>query len=178
MRKMSVSFVMSYVRPSVCLSVSHWKDFHENWYWKIFRKCAQKIQIRLKYDKNSGTSCENVWKFMIMSRLMLLRLRKIVETIKTHFRFNIFFLEQRDVYDLMWENMVEPVLSMYYRAAIRWIIEPTDATIIRRIFLELNQSKHVSGIIMPIIRRTRTRLVKTSCGDVWLCWLWLCGAVV
>jgi hypothetical protein len=46
---------------------------------------------------------------------------------------------------------------------IRWIIDPTDATIIRRIFLELNQSQHVSGIIMPIIRRTRTKLVKTSC---------------
>jgi hypothetical protein len=47
----------------------------------------------------------------------------------------------------------------------------TDATIIRCIFLELNQSEHVSGIIMPIIRRTKTRLVKTSCEDAWLCWL-------
>jgi glycerol uptake facilitator-like aquaporin len=28
---------------------------------------------------------------------------------------------------------------------IRWIIEPTDATIIRCIFHELNQSQHVSG---------------------------------
>jgi H+/Cl- antiporter ClcA len=33
-------------------------------------------------------------------------------------------------------------------------------------------------LIMPFIRRTRTRLVKTSCEDAWLCWLWLCGAVV
>jgi hypothetical protein len=41
-----------------------------------------------------------------------------------------------------------------------------------------DQSQHVSGIIMPIIRRTRTRLVKTSCEEAWLCWLWLCGAVV
>jgi hypothetical protein len=48
---------------------------------------------------------------------------------------------------------------------IRWIIEPTDAKIIRFIFLELNQSQHVSGTIMPIIRRTKTRLVKTSCED-------------
>jgi hypothetical protein len=57
---------------------------------------------------------------------------------------------------------------------IRWIIEPTNATIIRCTFLELNQSQHVSGIIMP--RRTRTRLVITSCEDAWLCWLWLCGS--
>jgi hypothetical protein len=56
--------------------------------------------------------------------------------------------------------------------SIRWIIEPTVATIIICIFLELNESQHVSGIIMPIIRRTRTRLVKTSCEDAWLCWLW------
>ena len=36
-------------------------------------------------------------------------------------------------------------------------------------------SQHVSGIIMPIIRRTR---VCTAAYDVlhWLWWLWLCGA--
>ena len=36
-------------------------------------------------------------------------------------------------------------------------------------------SQHVSGIIMPIIRRTR---VWTAAYGVlhWLCWLWLCGA--
>jgi hypothetical protein len=45
-------------------------------------------------------------------------------------------------------------------------------------WIKSNQSQHVSGIIMPIIRRTRTRLVKTSCEDAWFCWLWLCGAVV
>jgi hypothetical protein len=50
---------------------------------------------------------------------------------------------------------------------IRRIIEPTDATIIRCIFVELNQSQHVSGIIMPIIRRTRTRLANTYAAPVW-----------
>jgi len=35
-------------------------------------------------------------------------------------------------------------------------------------------SQHVSGIIMPIIRRTRP--CTTACGVLhWLCWLWLCG---
>ena len=36
-------------------------------------------------------------------------------------------------------------------------------------------SQHVSGIIMPIIRRTRPCITTY---DVlhWLCWLWLCGA--
>jgi hypothetical protein len=68
--------------------------------------------------------------------------------------------------------------DQFFLDLVRWIIEPTDATIIRCIFLELNQAQHVSGVIMPIIRRTRTRLVKTSREDAWLCWLWLCGAVV
>jgi len=36
-------------------------------------------------------------------------------------------------------------------------------------------SEHVSGIIMPIIRRTRRCI--TAYGVLhWLCWLWLCGA--
>jgi len=36
-------------------------------------------------------------------------------------------------------------------------------------------SQHVSGIVMPIIRRTRPCI--TACGVLhWLCWLWLCGA--
>ena len=36
-------------------------------------------------------------------------------------------------------------------------------------------SQHVSGIIMPIFRRTR--LCTAACGVLhWLWWLWLCGA--
>ena len=35
-------------------------------------------------------------------------------------------------------------------------------------------SQHVSGIIMPIYRRTR--VCTAACGVLhWLCWLWLCG---
>jgi len=35
--------------------------------------------------------------------------------------------------------------------------------------------QHVSGIIMPIIRRTRPCI--TAYGVLhWLCWLWLCAA--
>jgi hypothetical protein len=57
------------------------------------------------------------------------------------------------------------IFIIIIKVGIRWIIETTGATIIRCIFLELNQSQSVWGIIMPIIRRTRTRLVKTSCED-------------
>ena len=32
---------------------SHWKNFHEMWYFIIFRKSVKKIQVSLKYDKNN-----------------------------------------------------------------------------------------------------------------------------
>jgi hypothetical protein len=48
------------VHPSVRLSIhmqqlsSHWTDFHEIWYLRIFRKSAEKIKFRLKSDSNDG----------------------------------------------------------------------------------------------------------------------------
>jgi len=32
---------------------SHWTDFHEIWYLRIFRKSLNKIQVSLKQDKNN-----------------------------------------------------------------------------------------------------------------------------
>jgi len=32
----------------------HWTDFHEIWYLNIFQKCAEKIEVLLKYDRNEG----------------------------------------------------------------------------------------------------------------------------
>jgi hypothetical protein len=33
---------------------------------------------------------------------------KVIEKIKTHFIFNIFFFENRAVYENIWRNTVEP----------------------------------------------------------------------
>jgi hypothetical protein len=33
---------------------SHWTDFHEILYLRIFRKYVEKIQVSLKSDKNNG----------------------------------------------------------------------------------------------------------------------------
>jgi hypothetical protein len=52
--KATISFL-----KSLCLSVrmeqlgSHWTDFHEIRYLSIFLKFIEKIQVSLKYDKNS-----------------------------------------------------------------------------------------------------------------------------
>jgi len=52
LRKPTISFMS--VRPSVRMEQlgSHWKDFHEMWYFSMFRKTVQKIQVPLKSDKN------------------------------------------------------------------------------------------------------------------------------
>ena len=56
LRKATISSVMS-----VCLSVrssvrteqlrSHWMDFHDTWYVRIFRRSVEKIGVSLKYEK-------------------------------------------------------------------------------------------------------------------------------
>jgi len=47
-----------------------------------------------------------------MSSSVLLRMRnfseKVVQKIKTHILFSILFPENHSVYEIMWENMVEP----------------------------------------------------------------------
>jgi hypothetical protein len=55
LRKATISFVMS-VRPSVSMEQlgSHWTDFHEIRYLRIFRNFVQKIQVSLKSDKNNA----------------------------------------------------------------------------------------------------------------------------
>jgi len=49
LRNVAISFVMS-VRPSARMQQlgSHWKDFREIWYLRIFRKPIKKIQVSLK----------------------------------------------------------------------------------------------------------------------------------
>jgi hypothetical protein len=33
---------------------SHWTDFYEIWYLRIFKKIVKKIKVLLKSDKNNG----------------------------------------------------------------------------------------------------------------------------
>jgi len=62
----------------------------------------------------TGTVHEDEYTFLIMSRSVLLRIRdleeeKVVEKTKTHFLCSIFFSpENRAVYEIMWNNVVDP----------------------------------------------------------------------
>jgi hypothetical protein len=79
---------------SVCPSVrkeqlgSHCTDFHEIWHSSTFRKSVEKIQVSLKSAKNNGTLNEDHYSLLIISRWIILRMRKFsdkfVEKIKTH----------------------------------------------------------------------------------------------
>ena len=54
LRRATVSFIMS-VCPSVSMELSsHWTDFDETWYLRVFWKSVEKIQILLKSGKYNG----------------------------------------------------------------------------------------------------------------------------
>ena len=58
-KKTAISFII-YVCPTTRLSFSmeqldsHWTDFREIWYLRIFRKFTKKNQVLLNFDKNNG----------------------------------------------------------------------------------------------------------------------------
>jgi len=85
-----MSFVLSFclfVRPSVCPPArmeklgSHWTDFHEISYWRIFRIYVEKIQVSLKSDRKPSPLHEYKSTFMIICRWSPLRIRNISVTI-------------------------------------------------------------------------------------------------
>jgi hypothetical protein len=85
---------------------SHLKDYNEILYSNIFQKCVKKIQVSLKSDRITGIVHEDQCKFLIISRSVLLRIKRfqtnIAEKIKTQFYIQyFFFFENRDVYEIM-----------------------------------------------------------------------------
>jgi hypothetical protein len=67
-------------------------DVHEIWYLKIFLKSVEKIHVSLESDKNNGYFNEYLSTFMIIFRLILLRMKmfqtKAREKIKTHILYS------------------------------------------------------------------------------------------
>jgi hypothetical protein len=104
---------------SVCPSVrteqlgSHWLDFHEIWYFSTFRKFVEKIQVQLKSDKNNGYCTSRHMYVYDNTSLNFSYNEKFSDrlcrgTQNTHCMLNIFFFENRDVYEIMWKHSVEP----------------------------------------------------------------------
>ena len=105
LRKATISFMS--VRP--CMSVrmepgSHWTDFDEIWYLRLFRKSVEKTQVSLQSDNNNGHIHKDVFTFMTTSRWILLRMRNVSnkscrKNQNTCFMFSGFFPENRAVWD-------------------------------------------------------------------------------
>jgi len=55
----------------------NWTDFYEIWYFRIFRKSVQKIQVSLKSDENKGYFTWWSIHILILCRSILLRMRNI-----------------------------------------------------------------------------------------------------
>jgi len=78
--KASVSLVMS-VHLSVRMEQrgSQWTDFRDVYYFSIFLKSAEKVQDSLKSDKNNMYLHEDQFTFFVISRLVLLRMKNVVD---------------------------------------------------------------------------------------------------
>jgi len=98
-----------------CLSVrteqlrSNWMDFHETWHVIIYRKFVQKILFFLNLTKIESILHEDQYTILIISRSILLRIRNVVNKIKTLILCSItlLFFENGAVNEIMWKN-VEP----------------------------------------------------------------------
>jgi hypothetical protein len=86
---------------------SHWTDFHEIWYFTIFRK-SDKYNVRVLYMQQTDRPV-HFWShlahFCLESEVFK---TKIVEKIETHNLCSAAFFENRAVCVTMWGNIVEP----------------------------------------------------------------------
>ena len=72
------------------------------------------MQVPLTSDKSKGTLHEDQYTFFIISPSVLLRMRNVSDKIcgenhnKLFISNNIFFFENRAVYNILWKHIVHP----------------------------------------------------------------------
>jgi hypothetical protein len=79
--------------------------------FEYFPKIFGKIQVLLKPEKTTGSVHEDLCTFVVVSRLILLRIRSVSDKCCREIqntRFQHFFSDSRAVYEIKWKNMVEP----------------------------------------------------------------------
>ena len=102
LRKTTISSVMS-VGPSVCphgTTRLPLDGFSLNLIFEYFRKTVEKIQAPLNRARITGTLHDNHWKFLAISRSVLLIMRNISDKScrgnqSTHFMFSSFFFSRK-----------------------------------------------------------------------------------
>jgi hypothetical protein len=81
LRNMNTCFIW-FVHLPVCLVCvvrlhSHWTDFHEIWYLRIFKKLLRKFKFVKNLSRLTSASHEDRCTFMIIYHWILLRMRNI-----------------------------------------------------------------------------------------------------
>ena len=159
--KVAVNFIMS-VRLSAWKQLgSHWTDFHEIYYFRIFQKSVEKILVLYPTRMTGYFTWVPIYIFLIISRSVLLRMRNIsdktVEKIKTHMLFsNSPTPDIRAVYDIIWRNVLEPERLQTY-AHITYCF--STATVVTRTCLLLTLCVHcLSCLIWGLITELKISL--------------------
>jgi len=127
------------VYPSVCMEQfgSLWRDFHETWYLRNFRKSVGQIQVSLKYDKNDRYLND----VMLKSRSALLIKgnvqTKIVEKLKTRVFYSMTLSRKScslwDIVEKSGRDRVAIDNNLERRAHVLcWVTNTTD---MRSVFL-------------------------------------------
>ena len=129
--------VCSPVRLSVRVKQlgSHWTDFHEIWYLRIFLQSGEKIKISLKsYKKKEYFTWIPVYIFII-SRSFLLRMRNISdnsfrENQNTLLVFSLFFRKSFSLLEnVKQKNIVDwgrPQMTIWHMHIACWIQKTTN----------------------------------------------------
>jgi len=113
LRKAAISFVMSLLPcPSVRTEQldSDWKDFYEIWYLNIFENLSKIFKFHYNLTRITGTSHEDQYTFMILSRSVLLRMKHVSDKCRENrntLLYSITFLKNHAVHEIMWKNIVE-----------------------------------------------------------------------
>jgi hypothetical protein len=85
---------------------SHWMDFHDILYLSIFVDLWRKFNVRSNLTRKTGTLQEELYTFLIITRIILLRKRnfsdKRAEKIRTHILRSIIRKSCR--YEIMCEK--------------------------------------------------------------------------
>jgi hypothetical protein len=137
LRKATIRFVMS-VHPSVLMEQlgSHWKDFHEILYLRIFRKSVEKIQVSIKSHKNSlYFTWRPIYIFYQISLNSSENDKHFRKTLWRKLRHILYSVnsppphENPAVYDIIWKNTVEcgrPQKTIWRMRIARWIPMATN----------------------------------------------------
>jgi len=125
-----------YVRPSVRMEQlgSHWRDFYEILYLRIFRKSVKKFKFHQNLTRITGTLHEERHTFLIISRPVFLRMRnisyKFVDEIKTHILCSTyFFFRKWCLCEIKWKNIIQPdrpQMTMWLMRIACWITKATN----------------------------------------------------